>query len=73
MKYTVDVQGMHCMGCVKLVTMGLTEQGLQKVEVDLAGHRATFESVDKKDAVQGKVDAAAADLTDFTFAAVLEG
>jgi copper chaperone CopZ len=72
-KYYVDIQGMHCQGCVKLVTMGLEEQGLDKVKVDLAGHRATFESADTKGAVQAKVDTAATDLTDFTFAAVLEG
>jgi copper chaperone CopZ len=70
MKYSVDIQGMHCNGCARLVAMGLAEEDLKEIKVDLATNRATFESADKREAVQAKVDRVAADLADYKFAAV---
>ncbi len=70
MKYSVDIQGMHCSGCTRLVAMSLTDEDLKQVSVDLAKNRATFESDEQQEAVQARIDRVAADLTDYTFAPV---
>ncbi len=73
MKYTIDIQGMHCSGCTKLVTMSLNDENLKAVRVDLATHSASFESDEKVQAVQGKIDRVASELSDYKFAPVREG
>ncbi len=70
MKYTVDIKGMHCNGCTRLVAMSLADEDLTGVSVDLAKKRATFESDEQQEAVQAKIDRVAADLTDYKFAPV---
>jgi hypothetical protein len=72
-KYTIDIQGMHCSGCTKLVSMSLKDENLEAVSVDLATHSATFESDEKAPAVQAKIDRIAAELGDYQFASVREG
>lgn len=72
MKYTVDIQGMHCNGCTRLVAMGMAEEDLQQVNVDLAANRATFESVEKREAVQARITRIASELSDYSFSAVRE-
>ncbi len=72
MKYTVDIQGMHCSGCSNLVAMSLKEQNLKAVRVDLATHSAAFESDETTPQVQARIDSVAAELGDYTFAAVRE-
>ena len=72
MKYTIDIEGMHCGGCTKLVTMSLKDENLKAVHVDLATHSATFESDEKRQEVQARIDRVAADLGDYKFAPVRE-
>jgi copper chaperone CopZ len=69
-KYTVDIQGMHCGGCTRLVSIGLAEQELQDVSVDMATQRASFASDEDLQAVQAKVGAVASELSDYKFGAV---
>ena len=70
MKYTVDIQGMHCSGCTRLVAMSLSEQGLQDIRVDLATHCASFDSADGREAVQARIGSVAAELSDYRFGTV---
>ena len=69
-KYAVNIQGMHCSGCTRLVAMSLADEDLKEINVDLNLNRATFESDEMPEAVQAKIDRVAADLTDYKFAPV---
>lgn len=43
MKKVIEIEGMHCMGCVKRVENALHEFDGAEVSVDLAGGKATVE------------------------------
>jgi hypothetical protein len=72
MKYSVEINGMHCKGCTSLVAMSLQEQGLRDVTVDLATKSALFVSDETAPAVQTRIDHVAAELARYRFSAVRE-
>lgn len=72
MKYSIDIQGMHCNGCTTLVEMSLKEEKLKAVRVDLATGSATFESDEKAPEVQARIDRVASELGDYTFSSLQE-
>ena len=69
-KYAVNIHGMHCSGCTRLVASSLADEDLKEIKVDLDLNRATFESDEQREAVQARIDRVAADLTDYKFAPV---
>jgi copper chaperone CopZ len=71
-KYRIDIQGMHCGGCTRLVATSLRDEDLKEVRVDLDTHSATFESEDAPAAVQAKIDRVASELSDYQFAPLRE-
>jgi copper chaperone CopZ len=71
-KYTVDVQGMHCNGCRGLVASSLEEANLAAVQVDLQKAVANFESDEPLPAVQARIEQVAAELSDYRFAGLRE-
>ncbi len=47
MKKVIEIEGMHCMGCVKRVENALHEFEGAEVAVDLEGGKATVESANE--------------------------
>jgi copper chaperone CopZ len=41
-KYSIDIKGIHCTGCVNLIKMTLEEQGFKSVSVDQEKNMASF-------------------------------
>lgn len=72
MKYTVDIQGMHCNGCRGLVASSLEEASLAAVQVDLQKALANFESDEPLPAVQARIEQVAAELPDYRFSSLRE-
>jgi|GEM_PF-1862354 len=44
MKYSIDIQGIHCSGCVGLIKMSLEELHLNEVVVDQDKNKVNFKS-----------------------------
>lgn len=70
MKYQVDIQGMHCQGCVGLITMSLEDVGFEEVIVNLAEAQSSFSSTKAKDDVVKLLQEAFKDIEKYTYSNV---
>ncbi len=44
MKYRVEIEGMHCMGCSNLIKLSLEDAGFKDTVVDIKTNMADFKS-----------------------------
>jgi copper chaperone CopZ len=58
MQYSINIQGIHCTGCVNLIKMSLEEVGLEEVQVNQENNFAEFKSSKSEDEINQLLDKA---------------
>ncbi len=71
MKYQINIEGMHCTGCVGLIKMTL-EDDFTNVEVNLKEGKAEFESDLEQNEVESKLVKAFKEFNQYKFGNLVE-
>lgn len=55
MTYTMEIEGMHCGSCSKMIKMEMEDRGFTSIQIDMLGKTARFESSEAPDSAQQAV------------------
>lgn len=69
MKYQINIEGMHCTGCVSLIKMTL-EDDFTNVEVNLKEGKAEFESILEITDVESKLSKAFEEFNQYKYSSL---
>lgn len=68
MKYTINIQGMHCSGCKNLIKISLEDLNYTNVKVDLENNSGEFSSEKNLQIVENELtDIFKKDLHDYSY------
>jgi copper chaperone CopZ len=54
--YSIDIKGMHCIGCANLIKMTLEECRFEEVQIDQNNNFAEFAAINSKSEVKDLLD-----------------
>lgn len=67
MTYQITISGIHCKGCISLITISLEDSGFSNINIDTAG-KASFNTSEKEATkVEALLQKTFADLPGYTF------